>query len=270
MKIVDVANNSNSRERIEEMIRRWILCMIALWLVGCAGTPQVNVSPAPTIAPTQPAPTLTPLAERVQPRLVSHKSIADFRWEPDGRTLIFSQSEKCPTGCKTTWYRFDVTTGVTTTFTPQIVTIGPQVWKRLTDSDNYPPEISPQQSPSISPSGNWVIYSRIEPGYVGSTCQKGPCPPPMELWLAHVDGSESVKIGALGSGTECFAMGWFDQERKVLLECGYEGPAHFAVADLSMRTVVDFNDIAKRSVMTLHGAELSPDGSRLAVLNILT
>jgi hypothetical protein len=205
----------------------------------------------------------------VETRFIGGKSIHDYFWTADNQTLVYAQAEKCPTGCKTTWYRFDLASGVTTTFKSEIVTIDPEVWKRLTNLQN-PPEITPRKDPNVSPSGEWVIYSRMSPSYTPPPCPKGPCLPPMELWLARVDGSKSAKISDLGRGIGCGALGWFDSERKALLSCGYEGPVHFVVADLQKSTLIEFDEIAKQHVITLGSATLSRDGERLAVDNILT
>lgn len=250
------------------MLRRCTVYMVAMWLVGCAGTLQKSVVPTPTLTPAQPAATPTALAERVQTRLVSDKPVFDFYWEPDKHTLVYAQSEKCPTGCKTNWYRFDVATGITTTFEPEIVTIDPQVWNRLTDSRNSPPWVSPRKDPNVSPSKKWVIYSRVSPAHTPPPCPQGPCLPPVELWLARVDGSESIKISDLGRGDYCLANGWFDAEDKVLLSCGYEGPGRFVIADLKNRTLTNLDEIIGQHIASLEWPVLSPDGTRLAVKNL--
>lgn len=250
------------------MMRRWIVCMAALCLVGCAGASQSNVVATPTVAPIRPAATPTTLAERVQTRLVSDEPVFSFHWEPDGRMLVYAQSERCPTGCKTNWYRFDVATGMTTTFEPEIVTIDPQVWNRLTDSRNSPPRVSPRKDPNVSPSKKWVIYSRVSPVYTPVPCPKGPCFSPMELWLARVSGSDPIKVSDLGSGEYCIAEGWFDAENKVVLDCGYEGMGRYVVADLKNRSMTNLDDVVGEHIVSLEGAILSPDGTRLAVKSL--
>ncbi|CAG0936836.1 hypothetical protein TFLX_05732 [Thermoflexales bacterium] len=251
------------------MMRRWIVCMAALWLVGCADTSQSNVIATPTVMPIQPIVTPTALAGRVQTRLVSDRPVFNFDWESDGRTLVYAQSEKCSTGCKTNWYRFNAATGVTTTFKSEIVTIDPRVWKRLSNFEN-PPEISPRRSPSVSPSGTWVIYSRMSPIYTPPPCPQGPCLPPMELWLARVDGSESFKVSNLELGNYCVGLGWFEAEHKVLLSCAYEGPGHFIVADLTTHELIDVDKIIGEPVIALEMAVLSPEGTRFAVNRMVT
>lgn len=244
-------------------MQRLFVGLVAVWLVGCVGTSQVSVVPTPAAVPSQIAATPTTPVDQVQTRIVSGKLIHDFYWTPDSQVLVYAQSEKCPTGCKTTWYRLDVATGITTTFKPEIVTIDPQVWKRLSNFEN-PPEISPRQSRSISPSGKWVVYSRQSPSYTPPPCPMGPCLPPMELWVARIDGSEPVKVSDLERGTYCGGLGWFDVEQKALLSCGYEGPGYFAVVDLQSRTLTKLDEIISQQMRHLDWAVLSPDGARLA------
>ena len=243
---------------------------VVLWLGGCVGTSQVTIAPTLVVTPNLIIGTPTASASVAGTRLISGKSIHDYFWTPDSQALVYAQSDKCPTGCKTTWYRFDVTSGVTTTFNLAVVTIDPRVWKRLTNGGD-PPEISPQQSRSISPSGKWVIYSRVSPSYTPSPCLKGPCLPPIEVWVSSIGGSEAFKVAdATEHGTSCMGLGWFDQERKALLMCGYEGPVHFVVADMQKLVLTKLDDLVKQHIITLDWAELSPDGAKLAVNNIVT
>lgn len=250
------------------MLRRLMMCAIAMWLVGCTGISQADATPTPTIAPAQPAPTPTAVAERVQSRLLSDKPVFNFYWEPDKHTLAYAQSEKCPAGCKTIWYRLDMTTGITNTFEPEIVTIDPEVWNRLTGSGYSPPQVSPRKDPNVSLSKKWVIYSRVSPAYTPPPCPQGPCLPPMELWLARVDGSESIRISDLERGDYCVANGWFEAEDKVLLSCGYEGPGRFVIADLKKRTLTNLDEVTGQPIASLEWPVLSPDGTQLAVKSL--
>jgi hypothetical protein len=128
------------------MIQRLIMLLVAAWLAGCIGTSQSNVAPTLVAPPSLVPATPTVLISEAKTRQISNNAINDYSWTPDGQALIYSQSEKCPTGCKTTWYRFDVATGVTTTFKPEIVTIDPQVWKRLSGLDIYTRDFSATKS----------------------------------------------------------------------------------------------------------------------------
>ncbi len=73
----------------------------------------------------------------------------------------------------------------------------------------------------------WVIYSRVKPGYVGPTCQKGPCLPPIEVWAAKIDGSSAFMVAdATKHGT--YEIEVFPVDGSVMVDLGPAEKSHWS------------------------------------------
>jgi hypothetical protein len=86
--------------------------------------------------------------------------------------------------------------------------------------------------------------------------------PPYEIWTARSDGSNALSLG------KCWYVGqvvWFDQERKIIYSCGYEGPPEIHVASVDGTSSTWLNDMTAFEGLLSGWMALSPDEATLAL-----
>jgi len=252
------------------MTVRFVGVLMIICLVGCVDSAQLRATPVPiaTLTSVPTAPTASPI--RVQSRFITDKSTNRLYWTSDGKSIVYAETEKCPTGCKVEeqWHQLDVETGVVTRFKPVLTTVESDTWKLLGQS-GVPPEITPDRNKNVSPDGRRLLYNRISSDYDQPTCTRGPCLSPMEVWMARVNGTDQIKIGNSGSGVWCSVSTWFEQGHKAIMMCGYEGPAEFFIADTIQHTLKRFSEMTHYDGAALDGhTALSPDEKRFALSDL--
>jgi hypothetical protein len=121
----------------------------------------------------------------------------------------------------------------------------------------------------ISPSGEYILYMRVSPGYDNYTpaSGEGPWGPPVEVWAARSDGGRAWKVyGPYGGCRTLGDVVWFDEERRVVFDCGYEGPSTVLIAQVNGSSVVALRGTtAFTDSLGYAGMALSRDETMLAL-----
>jgi len=241
--------------------------------------------PAPTVTPVSsssestktrqiPATTYQPptLASTSRPsngvRLVQiteeyEEYVSEVYWSENSKSVLYTTLAIDEQGREIrTWWEYDVERGDRREIASPI-DLDDQVWEQLVA----------KCCGKISPSGEYVLYMRTSPGHDNYTPapEEGPSGPPVEVWAARSDGSQAWRL--YGPDGSCRTLGdavWFDGERQVIFDCGYEGPSMVLVAQLdgssvtSLRAMTAFTDS-----MGYGGMALNPDETMLAVTGTL-
>lgn len=117
---------------------------------------------------------------------------------------------------------------------------------------------------AVSPSGQWVIFTKISQETTPKTSEISPTP--VEIWIARIDGSNAIKIGGPLPG--CQNMGkviWIEQEKKIIFTCGFDGPDLLYIANTDGSKISYLDEIVGISLnVGFKWISISPDQTRLA------
>jgi hypothetical protein len=221
--------------------------------------PSSNVAPA-SVSPT------TSLAQDIRLSLVtSHQSLGVI-WSSDGK--IFRYAEKVDSiehGNGYRWYAYFMGSGERTLTEPP-TNVSQDLWDKL-ESAPPNPEDNLWFQGSVSPSQQNIVYLRVQPGYLSPTnITQGPYVPPMELWIASIDGNKPTQLGDVSGCLSLYRAIWLDNEHKVIIACsGEAGPPSLYMADIIQRSLKAFSEITAYTGYAYGNFALSPDETKLAV-----
>jgi dipeptidyl aminopeptidase/acylaminoacyl peptidase len=215
------------------------------------------------LTPTYQPPTLASTcrsSDEVRLVQITEESVDYIYWSEDGQLVVYGTRLVIDEqGGKTrTWWEYDVERGRRHRVAPPF-SVDDQILEQLRAARRV----------QISPSGEYVLYMRVSPGYDNytPTPEEGPWGPPVEVWAARSDGSQAWKL--YGPDASCRTLGdavWFDRERKVIFGCGYEGPSMVLVARVDGSSVAGLRaETAFTDSLGYEGMALSPDETMLAL-----
>jgi len=268
-----------------KMLRCWfcIACLVTTGfvLVGCSGSEQgmIEVSPSVlpcpeltkrldtgTLEPTGTEPDLTSIGQPADTtefaiassdirlvKITDQGNISDVHWSKNGQSVVYTTYIFDDQGVQVKgWYEYEVTCEKLCSIDPPFA-LDHQVWEQLEAT----------RPGAVSPSGTRVLYIRPSP-----TCTPAPGEfvPLVEIWAAQADGSNALRLG--GPGRACQTIGqviWFDQERKMIFDCGYEGPPDIIIASMDERSLVSLSAVTAFDGLLGGGMALSPDEMKLAL-----
>jgi hypothetical protein len=222
-------------------------------LEGIKPDPLIATS-TPTRARQSATATPTSMSGSIRVIKVTEKDrIAGVRWSSDGQSVVYA-TWAGHRGIVEEWWEYRVSTGEHHLTDPPFE-LDPQIWTQLEAS--YVDEAFIWFRGGLSPSGTQVVYNRLPPG--GSYT---PAPdefdlPPYEAWTAESDGSNAVRLQNCPHISQAI---WLDQERKILLNCSYEGGAGVNIVDVDGSSSMD----PLEGLTVSDWVALSPDGTKLA------
>ncbi len=182
--------------------------------------------------------------------------IAGVRWSEDGQSVLYAtwrdQREKMDG-----WWKYEIGTGNHYNVSAPLA-IDLEVLTQLEAS--YKNEAFMWFGGGISPGGKYVVYNRLPQDHTYTPTPDELYIPPMEMWIANSDGSQARKL------RPCHSIGWvlwFEQERRLIFSCGYEGAHDIGMINVDGSSYVDLT--AKfNGVGVSFPIALSPDGTTLA------
>jgi len=248
---------------------RSALLIATLTMVACSGVSVATPGKAASQVPERLAPvTPTNAPREVQLRLITHQPVDRVLWTEDGLSIIYVGKTKNEQGVyvpEEMWHKVNVVTNKESMIKP-FASVTPAVLKQLGATYNLP-ESSLWFDGAISPSGRRIIYTRLQPGYVPSENKR--VFPPIEIWIANSNGTDSRKLGGSVGCSTIYRAIWFEQEKKAIVECGYEGPPELYFAKIDEPALMPFGDItAYRGTNGRGRFSLSPDETKLAITNL--
>lgn len=213
-------------------------------------SPELPVTAVPTATGVM---TLTPDTIATV-HITEESSIAGVRWSADGHFVQYATLEG-------NWWEYELATGAHYSI-PAPFSLPPKLSDRL-EARRVSKTIQWFRG-GISPSGTQVVYIRLPPGYNYTPAPDEFSLPPYEIWIAQSNGSNARSLGP------CWIFGqviWFDQERKIIFDCGYEGPASIDIAAVDRSTHVSLSSFSQSfDGLSLSGRmALSPDETKLAI-----
>jgi hypothetical protein len=211
--------------------------------------------------PTSQSVTATPFARRFEVRLTritEQNNIIGMRWSDDGQSVVYVTGQGGST--EGDWWRYDISRGEVQSIDPPFE-IDPNLWAQLGARDSLWP--GSWFWGEISPSGAQVAYIRLPVGHTYTPAPDEFYLPPYEIWTARSDGSQASRIGRCYRARQII---WFDQERKIIFDCGYEGPSAVIIASVDGSSAEYLNDVtAFRGSLGWGSMALSPDETILAL-----
>ena len=185
------------------------------------------------LTPTRQSPTLASTcrpSDEVRLVQITEESVDHAYWSENGQSVIYGTGYDEGGRKIRTWREYNVEQD-------DLHQVAPP-----SDMDDQVLEqLEAKRRVQISPRGEYVLYMRISPGYENYTPgpDEGPWGPPVEVWAARSDGSQAWKLYGPYGG--CRTLGdavWFDGERQVIFDCGYEGPPTVLIAQVDGSSVV--------------------------------
>ncbi len=259
------------------------LLLVACGLLGCLASPQttpvegipehtpelsasvevVNVTPTPLRTTPSPAASSTVTATmpstNIQLTQVTQEFTEGTFWAADGRALVYATRER--SGQVWTWWQYTVATGEHRPIDPPFQ-LNPRLWTQLEVYERE--EMSAWSSGAFSPSGDYILYTRLPPGYTYTPTPDDFHLPPYAAWVARTDGSAAVKVQSDCLVTQAL---WLNQETQVIFICSTEG----GWADILLANV---DGDATSSLSQVFGGQynndrmaLSPDETKLAFID---
>jgi hypothetical protein len=244
------------------LIRR--LLLITVILSACAvGSPTsikpVIDSPSPSIT------MLTPIASRsVSVTQVTNDAVTGAMWSQDGLFVVYAT--RTVSNQPSQWWQFNVASRTYDRTQPP-AKLDIRIWSLL-DAINPPQDVDLLNH--ISPSGRHLIYTRMAEQSTLSTTKTPQefSRTPVEIWIADSDGSRASRLGACGCRM-IYGTIWFDNERKVIITCGYEGPPCINFADVDGSWFASLEDVTGYQHGSWGDLTLSPDETTLAIIDIV-
>lgn len=256
--------------------------VIGFVLVGCsrmdrtsavspAESPSPELADVPTIGalePTEARATSVPTSQLVTAtieeievhltRITEQSHIIGVRWSEDGQSLVYVTGQGGNTAGD--WWEYEVSSGEVHAAQPPFE-LDPELWVEL---EAQPVDMGMLWfRGALSPSGAWVAYNRLPVGHTYTPAPNEFYLPPYEIWTARSDGSQASRIG------RCYRAGqivWFDQERRIIFDCGYEGPPDIVMANVDGSSAEYLNDVtAFRGSLGFGWMALSPGETKLAI-----
>lgn len=191
--------------------------------------------------------------------------IREIKWNKDNEFVLFSTYYFYEQQVVTEWWQYKLGTNKVS-LTTSLSDIPQTIWDELKAVRDILSPIG-----TVSPSGQYFIFMRIPDDFSPDSTLSGQEPFPKEVWIAHKDGSEAIKIG--GPYIDCqsiIELIWFKNEKNLFISCGNEGPStvFFAAADGSkFVTLGELTGIIDPSI-GFAGMALSPDETKLAFTDI--
>ncbi len=255
--------------------KRMILYLLFLsWLLaGCLAAHEPDTSidvSSPSITPTIEATssataTPQPLVSTAEPaavegaraiQITEQEGLAGAKWADDGQSVIYALRSG-------DWWRYDVATGVHAPMQPpfrlDLRALGEKLGATSLSVSNFSADYLWFWG-DISPSGEWIVYNRLPPGYDQTPTPEGFYLDPYQVWTARTDGSEARSLGY------CYSVGyviWLNEEQEIIFSCGYEGPADIRWAAVDGSREKDLSS----DFGLLGPMALSPDESLLAFID---
>lgn len=266
----------------------FLLCLAAIscGLTGCLGLPEVrlvDVTPAATpeftkevniaiVTPTQigvptiptnqslTTVTVTSPATNVQLKQLTQENIAGVSWSKDGWALIYGIWGE-HLGLVESWWRYDTMTDEQHLVDPPFQ-LDPRLWTQwgFTKDD----AVYNWRLGVFSPSGTYVLYSRLPAGHAYTPAPDELYYPPYEAWVARTDGSAAVRVHDDCNVAQAI---WFEQEHRVIFSCASEGGySEIIMANIDGSATSSLSRVFG-GYSTVGWMALSPDETKLAFID---
>lgn len=251
-----------------------VVCLLVLSsaLMACVITPRwVPSSPlSPTPEPTRDTQTIELRNASPQPpatvtesltahpatftsdivRILEGRNIVGARWTTDGLYVQYVTREG-------EWWEYELATAAYRT-TPPPFELDPQLWDQLEarrDDIGFVWLYG-----GLSPSGVYVAYNRIPFDYSYTPAPDEFYLIPYEIWIARSDGNNARSLGLCGTTSQVI---WFEQEDRIIIDCGGEGPADIVMSAVDRSSHISLSSLTG---ISLSGRmALSPDETKLAI-----